>query len=107
MVFVLLGCQFKSTEEFLIGKWQYQSVIMDDKNIEIDSQDEMSIEPDGTFNYQLQSLQLNKSGKWHIKNGFLLLEYEAPDTIRTFEIKILSKFNLKLTEGKNTFILEK
>jgi hypothetical protein len=106
-ILFLNGCQFKSKQDFLIGKWQYQSVIINDNNIEIDSQDALTIESDGTFRYQIQSMQLSKNGKWHLENNFLLLDYESPDTIRTFEIKILSKFNLKLIEGNNTFILEK
>ena len=43
----------------------------------------------------------------HFQNHILTLKYQNPDTIRNFEIKVLSKNELLFVEDSVEYLLEK
>lgn len=65
--------------------------------------DEFNLNPDSTFSYQIESVKKNMKGTWKYEDHILQLKYEQPDTIRYFEVDVLSKHDLRFHEGAVKF----
>lgn len=104
---LISACHYQSKSDFLEGTWNFESLQLDTNKIDISSYDNLTFKSDSTFHYQIESIQLNQKGVWYIDNKYLILKYQSPDSIRKFEIKVLSKFNLILEENTNRFVFSK
>lgn len=101
---VIVSCNYKSKEAFLIGTWKYVKIQKGDSLIDVNDNDYLYVFKDQTFKYNIESLNKDENGIWSINQQNLELTYSNPDTTRPFKILILSKNNLKLEE--NNLVLE-
>jgi hypothetical protein len=107
IIVALNACNYQSKSDFLIGTWNFKSLELDSNQIVVGGYDNLTLNSDSSFHYHIESISLNKKGRWFIDNRMLVLKYQSPDTVRKFEIKALSKFNLILLENQNKFVFSK
>ena len=101
----LLSCHQKTETDFLVGNWKYLSIQKNGINfIEVLDSDHLTIRPDSTFEYNIESVKKQMKGNWTYSDHTLHLKYSAPDTIRHFKIDILSKYELKMHEDSVFFL---
>ncbi|MBH70565.1 MAG: Na+ dependent nucleoside transporter [Flavobacteriales bacterium] len=109
---LILNCILSSGEN-ITGKWFFKNIY------NLNDSDSTSIKPiqknldyliffkNGTFEYQLQQIQLFAKGKWKLKNNKIQLLYSSPeDTLRTFNI-LINQNILILEENGVNFEFEK
>lgn len=104
----LNACDTRSAEELLQGKWSYKDIRKEGKSIYSASDIDFLEFNNDSFRYFIMSMNKNKQGTWSKVDGNLLeLHYIQPDTVRTFEIRILSAEKLLLTENEVDFEFKK
>ena len=109
---LILNCVLSSGEN-ITGKWFFKNIY------NLNDSDSTSIKPiqknldyliffkNGTFEYQLQQIQLFAKGNWKLKNNKIQLLYSSPeDTLRTFNI-LINQNILILEENGVNFEFEK
>lgn len=107
--FLIASCRHYSEKEIMTGIWKYKSITKNNEMvIRITDEDFLKLNADGTFNYELYFINKKKQGNWEYANHQLQLKYQNPDTIRLFEIEILSKKELIFSEDniKYKFVKE-
>ena len=102
------ACNTLTVKDGLIGRWQYQSIQKHQQTaIPVGDDDVLSLNSNGTFEYHLALANKHKIGEWQLKDNTLQLTYHQPDTVRLFELDILTKDHLKFHEGDVVFDLIK
>jgi len=100
----MCACRHVSERELLTGSWKYGSVKKGDSSVfAIGDYDELHLNPDSTFSYQIESVNKNMKGSWKYEDHILRLKYTQPDTTRYFEVDVLSTHDLKFHEGAVKF----
>ena len=103
----LFACHQKNETEFLVGNWKYLQIQKNGSTyIEVLDNDHLTVKPDSTFEYNIESVKKQMKGKWTYSDHILHLHYSSPDTIRHFNIDILSKYELKMHEDSVYFLLQ-
>jgi len=108
----LAACSYKPESEQITGSWKYLSIGLADAdgNIQtagISDEDFLKLNADSTFEYHIASLKKHMHGRWLFSEHTLHLTYHNPDTLRHFEVDILSDFALSMHEGKAVFELQR
>ena len=105
---IWIGCQYLPEKKLITSKWLFKSVTKNNiSQIRITDADFFELNADSSFKYEMAFVNKKKSGKWHFQNHILTLKYQNPDTIRNFEIKVLSKYELLFVEDSVEYLLEK
>lgn len=102
-VLFFLACQYKSKEDFLVGYWKFVAISGNVNKFETSEKDFLSFSKDSSFQYEIEALKRRSEGKWQIKGRQLILKYSNPDTIRVFNLEVLSKNNLRFKENNVVF----
>jgi hypothetical protein len=104
LIIVFSSCQYKSERDMILGNWKNHSIIRNDSTaIEISDNDFLHLDTDSSFHYSISSINKYMNGHWGYDEHTLHLHYLKPDTIRHFEIDVLTKYNLQFHEGDMTF----
>jgi hypothetical protein len=86
------------------GRWKYISVSRAEKPLlEISDNDYLQLNKDSTFNYRISSIGKSMKGSWDYSDHTLHLHYEDPDTVRHFEVDLLTKHNMHFHEDEVSF----
>lgn len=108
LVVSMIACNTQTVEDGLIGRWQYQSIEKHQQTaIPVGKDDVLEFKSNGRFEYHLALANKHKSGEWQLKDKTLHLTYHQPDTIRLFELDVISKDHLKFHEGEVVFDLNR
>ena len=101
-----------SAEENIFGTWSFEAIFHEksDKteNLKpIGPKDFLKINLDNSFEYKIDSLELEAKGKFTIENDILVLNYTSPkDTIRLYKLSI-QKDRMTLIEDDIIFEFKK
>ena len=107
IVFLFSACHYISEKQMLIGRWQYIVIFNNDSAIyQLVDSDFIDFEKD-SFHYEIASVHKSCKGTWQYNNHILQLKYTLPDTIRFFEVEIISKSDLLFYEGKVHYRLKR
>jgi CNT family concentrative nucleoside transporter len=94
------------TAQTIIGEWQF----LDIKNqegesvFEINDDDQLKLDAEGNFSYQLQSKNLKAKGKFDIIADTLRFSYSLPtDEVRSYTFAIQNNSLLELNENSLTY----
>ena len=93
LVFALIFTKI-SAEENIFGTWSFEAIFHEksnkNKNLKpIGPKDFLKINLDNSFEYKIDSLDLEAKGNFTIENDILVLNYTSPkDTIRLYKISI-------------------
>ena len=99
-----MGCHYRPEEKMIIGSWKYLSVTIGDSSaLDVSNSDYMDLNADSSFRYDVESINKHMKGQWSYSDHTLHLHYEKPDTIRHFEIDVLTRYNLHMHEGDMVF----
>ena len=112
--FLLFALSFTkiSAEENIFGKWSFEAIFHEksDKteNLKpIGPKDFLKINLDNSFEYKIDSLELEAKGNFTIENDILVLNYTSPkDTIRLYKLSI-QKDRMTLIENDIIFEFKK
>ena len=112
--FLLFALSFTkiSAEENIFGKWSFEAIIHVKSNKTenlkpIGPKDFLKINLDNSFEYKIDSLELEAKGNFTIENDILVLNYTSPkDTTRLFKLSI-QKDRMTLNENEITFEFKK
>lgn len=86
------------------GNWKNRSITRDNvMTIEISDNDFLHLDKDSSFYYSLEYAKKYMKGQWDYSDHTLHLHYEKPDTIRHFEVDVLTKHYLEFHEGNTVF----
>lgn len=103
-VLVFGSCHYRSEQDILQGHWKYNQVQKNGKSaFPISDNDILVISSDKSFKYDIESVNKHLSGTWTYTDHTLHLKYQNPDTLRHFNIDILSNKALKMHEGDMYF----
>ena len=86
------------------GNWKFNFILADTLEIgenlnPVSENDEMIINEDGSFNYEIKQINLLAYGSWEKKDDLLYMHYTSPvDTIRFYKISLTEK-SLVLNEN--------
>lgn len=108
-VFILLlsACTYKPETEIMKGNWKYESISKDGKAfLPIGDNDVFKL-TDDSFYYDLELAGKHMSGTWTYSERSLHLHYNQPDTVRHFEMDVISEKQMKFHEGPVQFSLKK
>ena len=105
---------FSSSGQNIINNWKFSKIDNGENSVrEIGSNDFLNINKDGSFEYYIESINLNANGYWLWKDDKVTFIYQTPnDTTRTYNVELKNN-KLTLKEGninyrfnlaKNTFI---
>ena len=104
----LMACKYKPETELVQGHWKYEQVTKDGKPaMTIGDNDILTLNPDSTFEYHIESVKYHKYGSWTYSQHTLHLHYTEPDTIRHFEVDLLSRHKMRMHEGAMGFEFSK
>ena len=98
-----------SAEENIFGKWSFEAIIHEKSNKTenlkpIGPKDFLKINLDNSFEYKIDSLELEAKGNFTIENDILVLNYTSPkDTTRLFKLSIQKD---RMTLNENDIIFE-
>lgn len=106
------ACSYKPESKQITGSWKYLSIGIPDadgnmQTTGVSDEDFLNLNADSSFEYHIASLKKHMYGRWHFSEHTLHLTYTSPDTLRHFEIDILSDFALSMHEGKALFELQR
>ena len=112
--FLLFALSFTkiSAEENIFGTWSFEAIIHEKSNQTenlkpIGPKDFLKINLDNSFEYKIDSLELEAKGKFTIENDILVLNYTSPkDTIRLYKLSI-QKDRMTLIEDDIIFEFKK
>ncbi len=92
----------------ITGRWQYVKVLRNDTVVfAIADTDHLLLKGDSTFHYEIASVNKVCNGTWRYEDHRLALKYDKPDTVRYFDISIISKRDLIFNEGTRQFVLKR
>lgn len=104
----MMACQYKPESELIKGHWKYEQVTKDGKPaMSIGDNDILTLNPDSTFEYHIESVKKHQYGSWTYSQHTLHLHYNEPDTLRHFEVDLLSGHELRMHEGAMGFEFSK
>ena len=98
-----------SAEENIFGTWSFEAIIHEKSNKTenlkpIGPKDFLKINLDNSFEYKIDSLELEAKGNFTIENDILVLNYTSPkDTIRSYKLSIQKD---RMTLYENDIIFE-
>ena len=98
-----------SAEENIFGTWSFEAVVHEKsyktENLKpIGPKDFLKINLDNSFEYKIDSLELEAKGNFTIENDILVLNYTSPkDTIRSYKLSIQKD---RMTLYENDIIFE-
>ena len=101
-----------SAEENIFGTWSFEAIFNEKSNKNenlkpIGPKDFLKINLDNSFEYKIDSLELEAKGKFTIENDILVLNYTSPkDTIRLYKLSI-QKDRMTLIEDDIIFEFKK
>ena len=101
-----------SAEENIFGTWSFEAIFHEKSNKTenlkpIGPKDFLKINLDNSFEYKIDSLELEAKGKFTIENDILVLNYTSPkDTIRLYKLSI-QKDRMTLIEDDIIFEFKK
>ena len=101
-----------SAEENIFGTWSFEAIFHEKSNKTenlkpIGPKDFLKINLDNSFEYKIDSLELEAKGNFTIENDILLLNYTSPkDTIRLYKLSI-QKDRMTLIEDDIIFEFKK
>ena len=101
-----------SAEENIFGTWSFEAIFYEKSNKTenlkpIGPKDFLKINLDNSFEYKIDSLELEAKGKFTIENDILVLNYTSPkDTIRLYKLSI-QKDRMTLIENDIIFEFKK
>ena len=101
-----------SAEENIFGTWSFEAIFHEKSNKNenlkpIGPKDFLKINLDNSFEYKIDSLELEAKGKFTIENDILVLNYTSPkDTIRLYKLSI-QKDRMTLIEDDIIFEFKK
>ena len=101
-----------SAEENIFGTWSFEAIFHEKSNKTenlkpIGPKDFLKINLDNSFEYKIDSLELEAKGNFTIENDILVLNYTSPkDTIRSYKISI-QKDRMTLIEDDIIFEFKK
>ena len=109
-IFIIYIPIFSFSQE-ITKKWFFESIHFENdstkKNLKkINNGDYISINKDGSFEYELTALDLHAKGTWSLSNNILSLQYTAPnDTLRNYIINKNEKY-LTLNENGINYVFK-
>mgnify|MGYP001353348297 FL=1 len=86
------------------GNWKFDYILPETQEIgenlkPVTENDEMNINEDGSFNYEIKQINLVAIGNWELQDDLLSLHYSSPiDTTRCYKI-LVSDISLVLNEN--------
>ena len=98
-----------SAEENIFGTWSFEAIFHEKSNKNKNSKpigpkDFLKINLDNSFEYKIDSLELEAKGNFTIENDILVLNYTSPkDTTRLFKLSIQKD---RMTLNENDIIFE-
>ena len=98
-------CSIFTYSNSFIGKWSFDRIVPENldnsQNLKpISSEDQMIINEDGTFRYEIANLDLIAYGTWSYDKKILTFNYLSPiDTIRNYEVSFTANRKLVLNEN--------
>ena len=101
-----------SAEENIFGTWSFEAIFHEKSNKTenlkpIGPKDFLKINLDNSFEYKIDSLELEAKGKFTIDNDILVLNYKSPkDNIRLYKLSI-QKASMTLIEDDIIFEFKK
>ena len=101
-----------SAEENIFGTWSFEAIFHEKSNKTenlkpIGPKDFLKINLDNSFEYKIDSLELEAKGNFTIENDILVLNYTSPkDTIRSYKLSI-QKDRMTLIEDDIIFEFKK
>ncbi|MGC6429297.1 MAG: NupC/NupG family nucleoside CNT transporter [Flavobacteriales bacterium] len=105
---------FSSSGQNIINNWKFSKIDNGENSVrEIGSNDFLNINKDGSFEYYIESINLNANGNWLWKGDKVTFIYQTPnDTTRTYLVELKNNkltlkegsINYKFIIAKNTFI---
>ena len=101
-----------SADENIFGSWSFEAIFHEKSNKTenlkpIGPKDFLKINLDNSFEYKIDSLELEAKGKFTIENDILVLNYTSPkDTIRLYKLSI-QKDRMTLIEDDIIFEFKK
>ncbi len=101
---LFFSCSYKPEKKLVEGYWKYEAIGREGKStVVIGDNDIMTIRPDSTFEYHIESVKKHMYGTWSYSDHTLHLKYKEPDTLRHFEVDLLSNYKLIMHEGEVEF----
>ena len=101
-----------SAEENIFGTWSFEAIFHEksdktENSKPIGPKDFLKINLDNSFEYKIDSLELEAKGKFTVENDILVLNYTSPkDTIRLYKLSI-QKDRMTLIENDIIFEFKK
>ena len=112
---ILFFCYFFTLSCFgqnIEGNWKFDFILPDTlqtgENLKpISNNDEMILNEDGSFDYEIKQINLEAVGNWELQGDLLSLHYSSPyDTIRFYKISV-SDNSLVLNENGINYAFKK
>lgn len=104
--FFVQGCSYVSVQDHVVGEWAYNSVsgLTGSSDWVLSPNDVLKMDSNGQFSYDIISQGIHASGTWSLKDeSVLVFEYQNPDTVRYFKIRVVTRNYLEFTENDAVF----
>ena len=104
ILFICFVFSLSSFGQNIEGNWKFDFILPESQEIgenlkPVTENDEMIINEDGSFNYEIKKINLEAVGNWELQGDLLSLHYSSPiDTIRFYKISV-SDNSLVLNEN--------
>lgn len=100
------GCSYVSVQDHVVGEWVYNSVsgLPGSSDWVLSPNDVLKMDSNGKFSYDIISQGIHASGTWSLNDeSVLVFEYQNPDTVRYFKIRVVTRNYLEFTENDAVF----
>ena len=112
ILFIFYVFSLSSFGQNIEGNWKFDFILPDTlqtgENLKpISNNDEMILNEDGSFDYEIKQINLEAVGNWELQGDLLSLHYSSPyDTIRFYKISV-SDNSLVLNENGINYAFKK
>lgn len=112
ILFICFVFSLSSFGQNIEGNWKFDFILPESQEIgenlkPVTENDEMIINEDGSFNYEIKKINLMAVGNWELQDDLLALHYSSPrDTIRFYKISV-SDNSLILNENSINYAFKR